>query len=156
GCLRQWSDCDEAYQRLCVLCKTLEQEKRPRAAWQIAIKLSEIRPDDQEMRAFARQLEPEVKRIGAIEDERRAAMKEYMKAVRDLGLYAAERLLQSTEAFPIEGPAPPNAAEVRQVLTEVRAKLGEIRDFAVTHPKRDQTIVHYLDLLKRCKDCREA
>jgi hypothetical protein len=156
GCLRQWSDCEEAYQRLWGMCKSLEQEKRPRAAWQIAMKLAEIRPGDAEVHAFARHLEPEVKRIGAIEDERRAAMKEYIKAVRESRLYAAERAMQSIEAFPVEGPAPPHAEAVRKELVEVRARLGEIRDFAASHPRRDQTIVHYLELLKRCKDCREA
>jgi hypothetical protein len=156
GCLRQWSDCDEAYQKLRLLCKRLEMDRRPRMAWQIATRLLEIRPGEADLRLYVEQLEPEMKRVAALEDERRTNLKEYVLALREHRLYAAERALQEIEQSPVDGPAPPNALELRRKLSEVRAELGAIRDSAIAQSQRDQTIARYLELLRCCRDCREA
>lgn len=155
GCLRSWTDCDEAYQKLRLLCKRLESDKRPRLAWQIASRLLDIRPDD-DLRAYAKQIEPEMRRLEALEIERRAAMVEYVAAARERRLYAAERAIREIEESPIEGPSPPSVIEFRRHLAEIRAELAEIRDAAASESRRDVTVARYLDLARRCRDCREA
>jgi hypothetical protein len=116
----------------------------------------EIRPEDEELHAQARRLERELRHVEAHESERRSALKQYLAAVRENRLYAAELALQEIEQSPVEASPPPHVEEVRRRLAEVRVELGEIRDSAANQPKRDLVISRYFELLRRCRDCREA
>ena len=59
--LRRWTDCEEAFQKLRMLCSKLESERDPRRALQLAGKLLEVRPDDAALKAAVVRLEPLVK-----------------------------------------------------------------------------------------------
>lgn len=90
------------------------------------------------------------------ERERMAAEREYLSAIRESRLYAAERSLQAIEAAADGGPPPAGADDLRRKLAAVQRELGELRQ-AATHSVRGETLIgRYLDLLTRCRDCREA
>ena len=155
SCLRRWSDCNEAFEKLRGLCHRLETERGPQVAAQLIGRLREFRPDDPEIRDMASRLEPKVRLVEEQAAERHAAMFEYVAAVRERRLYAAEKALHTIELSTAAGPAPPIADDVRRKLAEVRGDLEEIRrdDGRVNDAVQ---IENYLGILRRARDCREA
>jgi hypothetical protein len=155
-CLRHWSDFAEAHQRIRAACSRLEAEGELGLASQLAARLLELRPGDEGLAAYIRRLEPEVKRREEQAAERRQAMVEYIRAVRESRLYAAEQSLNAIELSPATGPEPPGAERVRRTLADVRRELAEIRQLVGGTAHRDRAIERYQDLLLLCRDCREA
>ena len=155
--LRRWTDCEEAFQRLRQIYARLEADRDPRRALVVVGKLLELRPDLAELKAAAIRLGPLAKDAEAREVERKAGEKEYLSALRDSRLYAAERALQAMEATS-DGttPPPPGADDLRRNLAAVQRELGELRAAAAGSSLGDALIGRYLDLLARCRDCREA
>ena len=155
ACLRRWSDCDEAFEKLRAACHRLESDRGPKAASQLLGKLRELRPEDPEIRNLAVRLEPKVQLAEEQETERHDSMVGYVAALRENRLYAAEKALHAIELSTASGPAPPAAAKVRRLLAEVRADLEEVRRGDGPAASAVQ-IEQYLGILRRARDCREA
>jgi hypothetical protein len=154
--LKRWTDCEEAFQKLRQIATRLEQERDPRRAGQVVGKLLELRPDDADLKAAALRLDGLAKEADIRERERKAADREYQSAIRESRLYAAERSLQAIEGTADGGPVPAGADDLRRKLAAVQRELGELRQ-AATHSVRGEALIgRYLDLLTRCRDCREA
>jgi ribosomal protein L40E len=154
--LRRWSDCEEAFQKLRQICVRLETDREPKRAATVIGKLLEVRPNDADLKAAASRLEPLAKAAEAREAERIEAEKEYASALRESRLYAAERALQAIERLADAAPPPAGADDLRRKLAAVQRELAEIRQ-AAGEPSRGAAVLNrYLDLLSRCRDCREA
>jgi hypothetical protein len=65
-------------------------------------------------------------------------------------------LLNDIELSATTGPEPPGAVELRRKLAEVRRELGEVKQLVAGPIRRHQVIDRYQDILRRCRDCREA
>ena len=154
--LRRWSDCEEAVQKLRQLYARFESESDPRRALQVVEKLLEVRPQSPDLKAAALRLEPLAKEAVVRETKRKAAEREYTSAVRDSRLYAAERTLQAIEGLADGGPLPAGADDLRQRLAAVHRELSELRHPAAEPARGEGLIDRYLDILTRCRDCREA
>jgi ribosomal protein L40E len=156
ACLKRWSDCEEAHQKLQTVCTRLEAEGNPKLAAQVAARLLELRPEDAALKAYLQRLEPEVKRSEAQAAERQNAVNDYLRAIKENRLYAAELSLQTIEATPARDPGPPAADELRRRLADTRRELVEIKQLVAGPTRRELVIGRYLEILGRCRDCREA
>ena len=153
--LRRWTDCEEAFRKLRQLATRFEADRDPRRALQIVGKLLEVRPEAPDLKAAALRLEPLAREAEVRETERKAAERDYASALRESRLYAAERVLQAIEGVADAGPPPAGADDLRRRLAVVQRELGELRQ-AATGARSEALIGRYLDLLTRCRDCREA
>jgi hypothetical protein len=153
--LRRWTDCEEAFQKLRMIAVRLESDRDPKRASQLIGKLIEIRPNDHELKATMTRLEPEVRRVEALEAERQAGAVEYLSAVREHRLLAAERALQTIEASSPPGTTLPGSDDVRRTLAEVRREIVELKQLTATHTLTDAILHRYLEVLRRCRDHRE-
>lgn len=158
GVLRRWSDCEEAFQKLRTLCARLESDRDPKRALQLSLKLLEIRPGDAALSAAVARLEPLARVAEEQEADRQAAIRDYLMAVRENRLYTAERSIQAIEALAGAGPGLPSASvdEVHRKLADVQRELNEVKALAAEQTRTDPIIQRYLNLLGRCRDCREA
>jgi ribosomal protein L40E len=154
--LRRWSDCEEAFRKLRQICTRLESDRDPVRALQVAGKLLELRPADPDLKATAIRLEGLAKEAEFREKERKGAEREYLSAIRESRLYAAERSLHAIERAAEGGPPLAGADDLRRKLAAVQRELGELRQAATQGLRGDALISRYLDLLTRCRDCREA
>ena len=156
SCLRQWTDCDEAFQKIRAICQRLLSEQQPRLASQLVGRLRELRPDDPDLSALANQLEPEVQRIETLENERQILMNDYVAAVRDKRYFAAEKHLQALESAKVSGPAPPAVAELRKKLANLRGELSALKQSSLPMDSSNRHLEAYTRLLENCPDCAEA
>ncbi len=154
--LRRWIDCEEAFQKLRQICTRLESERDPKRALQVAGKLLELRPADADLKATALRLEPLAREAELRDAERKVAERDYFSALRESRLYAAERALQGLEGTADAGPTPAGADDLRRKIAAVQRELGELRQQASQSERGEALIARYLDLLARCRDCREA
>ena len=154
--LRRWSDCEEAFQKLRQIAARLEAERDARRALQVVGKLLELRPNDSELMAATIRLEPLAREAEMREAERKSLEREYLAALRECRLYAAERALQAIEGAADPGPSPAGADDLRRRFVAVQRELSELRQAATESTRSDALIGRYLDLLTRCRDCREA
>lgn len=154
--LKRWSDCEEAFQGLRQLCARLEASRDHRRALVVAGKLLELRPGSADLKVLVSRLEPLAREAEAREVERKAAEREYLAAVRDCRLYAAERALHAIESLPDAGPPPVGADELRRALAGVQSELTELRRAASESAPGEGIVAGYLNVLSRCRDCREA
>ncbi len=154
--LHHWSDCEEAFQKLRHLCVRLEAERDIKRAALLASKLLEIRPNDAELKAMALRLESLAQAAEKHDAERRGVEQEYVTALRESRLYAAERAAQTLEKLANPGPPPTGADDLRRRLAEVQHELTDLRQAAAEGAKAESLLGRYLDLLGRCRDCREA
>jgi hypothetical protein len=153
--LRRWTDCDEAFQKLRTITRRWESDRDPRRASQLVGKLLEIRPGDAELKATLVRLEPEMRRAEVLEAEKQVAAAEYLAAVREGRLLAAERSLQAIETTSHAGMSLPGSDELRRTLLEVRREVVELKQLAATQMLTDAVIDRSLTLLRRCRDQRE-
>jgi hypothetical protein len=154
--LRRWSDCEEAFQKLRQIAARLEAERDARRAHQIMGKLLELRPNDSELMAASIRLEPMAREAEMREAERKGVEREYLAALRESRLFTAERSLQTIEGGTDYKAPAAGADELRRRLAAVQRELTELRQGAGQTIHGDALISRYVDLLTRCRDCREA
>jgi hypothetical protein len=156
--LRRWTDCDEAVQKISLICSRFESEHDVRRAAQLAGKLLELRPGDPAVKALHERVDLQAKVVETREAEHQTALREYRAALRENRLYAAERAFDAIEAAQAtsSGSAQPGGDELRRRLAEIRRDLNEVKQ-RVSEPMCSERIIQrYLEILKQCRDCREA
>jgi hypothetical protein len=156
GILRRWSDCDEAFQKLRQIYARLEAERDPRRALHVVGKLIELRPNDPDLTAAMQRLEPLAREAEMRDVEKKTVEREYLAALRESRLYAAERSLQTIESSAEPGHSTTGADDLRKKLAAIQRELTEVRQGAGQTVRGDALVARYLDILSRCRDCREA
>jgi hypothetical protein len=156
--LRRWTDCDEAFVKLRAICQRFEAENEPRRALQLTGKLLESRPDDSSLKAAITRLEPLVRLAQESEADRQSAVREFVMALKENRLFAAERSILSIEGMPGPGLGPLQATvdDVRARLREVQRELADVKLASAGEARTDPIIQRYLNILSHCRDCREA
>lgn len=154
--LSQWTDCAEVIQHAHTLTDELERQEEYFPARDLAARLSELQPLNEEFQARTVRLGNKAAQAREAQSRIAEARKAWTRAIDEHRWYAAERALQNLEELRAEEDVAEQAAELRRGLAEVRDEIAEIKSLAATSLTRDAVIERYLAVLRRCRDCREA
>lgn len=154
--LEKWSDGEEVFSRLRRLAETLENTGRNGPALEIAQRLAEIEPLSEEWQVRIVRLQHKLKEKQERTDRVKRAHDQLRQALAADRLYAAERSLTELEELDAGQLAADIKGSLHDRLVQVRNESEAIRRAAASGTSADDLIVRHLDLIERCRDCRES
>jgi hypothetical protein len=154
--LEKWSDSDETLHRLRRLVDALEMSGRNEPALEIVQRLAALEPLSEEWQVRTVRLQHKQMEERAQIDRIAEVQEQFRQSLAAGRLYAAERALTELDELGACDLAIDVAESLRKVLSEVREELSAVREATQAGASADELIARHLNLLERCRDCRES